>query len=107
MCIYIGPKTILSNILAFGDNNRVTYAQAIDYTHRLKEKLKKKKIYPYFIFNNDEIKEVLLRTNTMREFNETVFVIDKDRIRLMANEMNEDYDETIRNAISDCLMETN
>ena len=43
----------------------------------------------------------------MREFNETVFVIDKDRIRLMANEMNEDYDETIRNAISDCLMETN
>lgn len=107
MCIYIGPKTILSNILAFEDNRRVTYAQAIEYTHRLKNMLKRKKIYPYFIFNTDEIKEVLARTNIMREFNETVFVLDKNGIKLMADEMNEDYDETVREAICSCVKATN
>ena len=107
MCIYIGPKTILSNILAFEDNREVTYKQACEYSHRLEAELKKKKIYPYVIFNVDEIREVLARTNAMREFRETVFVLDKNEICGMAEEMNSEYDETVRSAIQFCLSRTN
>lgn len=106
MCVYIGPKTILSNILAFENNCEVTYAQACEYTYRLKDLLKKSKIYPYVIFNIDEIKEVLARTDAMTEFNEKFFVLDKNEIKAMANEMNEEYDEIVRKAILSCLNKT-
>lgn len=106
MCVYIGPKTILSNILAYEGNRAVTYVQACAYTQRLKEALKKEKIYPFIIFNRDEINEVLARTDAMREFNETVFVVDKNRIKAMAADMNADYDETVKASIISCLTAT-
>lgn len=107
MCVYIGPKTILSNILAYEGNREVTYTQACAYTQKLKETLNRQKIYPFIIFNRDEINEVLARTDAMREFNETVFVLDKNKIKAMASDMNAYYEENVRASIISCLTTVN